>query len=172
MDNISAARLQTVYPELAHRWIQVDQILTAKGIIVRIDQALRTWQQQAELWALGRDSQGNIVDRTKVVTHARPGESYHNYGLAIDFVPMQDGQPIWDRTNPVYAKTIEVAESYGLVSGSHWPEPKTDYPHLQLTGNFPEGAPDENCRRLFMTGGLAAVWKEVDVALGITTTDT
>jgi len=169
VDNITQARLQTVYPELSHRWIQADQMLVSLGFTIRISQALRTWPEQAALWALGRDSQGNIVDRSKVVTYARAGESWHNYGLALDFVPMEDGQPIWDRTHVAYAKTIEIAESLGLVSGSRWPEPKTDFPHLQLTGNFPEDAPDENCKRIFMIGGLPAVWHEVDVALGITT---
>jgi peptidoglycan L-alanyl-D-glutamate endopeptidase CwlK len=168
MDAITSTRLQELYPELARRWTQADQMLESLGFTIRVDQGLRTWPQQEALWDLGRDEQGNIVELSKVVTHARPGESYHNYGLALDFVPMENGDPIWDRTHPAYAKTIEVAESMGLVSGSHWPEPKTDFPHLQLTGNFPEDAPDDNCKYLFREGGLSAVWRDVDAALWIT----
>jgi hypothetical protein len=42
----------------------------------------RTMQRQAELWAIGRTTLG------KIVTKARPGQSYHNYGLAFDWVPL------------------------------------------------------------------------------------
>jgi peptidoglycan L-alanyl-D-glutamate endopeptidase CwlK len=136
-------------------------MLDALGFIIRVDQGLRTWPQQAALYAQGRTQPG------KVVTYAQPGYSWHNYALALDFVPMVSGEPIWDRTNPAYAKTIEIAESLGLVSGSRWPDPKTDFPHLQLTGRFPEAAPDDYCRYLFTEGGLAAVWREVDLSLGI-----
>ena len=166
MDSISEARLQEVYPELSRRWHRADLMLQTLGFAIRIDQGLRTWPEQAILYALGRDAEGNIIDPKKVVTHAQAGESYHNYALAIDFVPMVDGQPVWDRTYPGYQKAIEVAESLGLVSGSRWPEPKTDFPHLQLTGRFPENAPDDYCKYLFREGGVRAVWDEVDKAIG------
>jgi len=43
----------------------------------------RTMEEQAALFAKGRTSKG------KIVTKARPGESYHNYGLAFDWVPLK-----------------------------------------------------------------------------------
>ena len=43
----------------------------------------RTMEEQAALYAKGRTSKG------KIVTKARPGESYHNYGLAFDWVPLK-----------------------------------------------------------------------------------
>ena len=43
----------------------------------------RTMEEQTALYALGRTSPG------KVVTKARAGESYHNYGLAFDWVPLK-----------------------------------------------------------------------------------
>ena len=43
----------------------------------------RTMEEQAALYAKGRSSGG------KVVTKAKPGESYHNYGLAFDWVPLK-----------------------------------------------------------------------------------
>lgn len=161
MDAISELRLGEVYPELARRVREVAGMLGSLNMYIRIAQALRTWPQQTELYNQGRTTAG------KIVTHAKAGESYHNYGLAVDFVPMKDGIPIWDRSHPCYAKTIELAQSLGLVSGSCWPEPKTDFPHLQLTGQFPEAAPDQYCLYLFTEGGLTAVWKEVDKNLGI-----
>lgn len=43
----------------------------------------RTMEEQAALFAKGRTSKGRIV------TKAKPGESYHNYGLAFDWVPLK-----------------------------------------------------------------------------------
>ena len=43
----------------------------------------RTMEEQAALYAKGRTSKG------KIVTKARPGESYHNYGLAFDWAPLK-----------------------------------------------------------------------------------
>ena len=43
----------------------------------------RTMEEQAALYAKGRTVGG------KIVTKAKPGESYHNYGLAFDWVPLK-----------------------------------------------------------------------------------
>ena len=43
----------------------------------------RTMEEQAALYAKGRTAGG------KIVTKAKPGESYHNYGLAFDWVPLK-----------------------------------------------------------------------------------
>jgi hypothetical protein len=40
-------------------------------------------EEQAALYSLGRSAPGRIV------TKARAGESYHNYGLAFDWVPLK-----------------------------------------------------------------------------------
>jgi peptidoglycan L-alanyl-D-glutamate endopeptidase CwlK len=43
----------------------------------------RTMEEQAALYAKGRTAGGRIVTKSK------PGESYHNYGLAFDWVPLK-----------------------------------------------------------------------------------
>jgi len=43
----------------------------------------RTMEEQAALFAKGRTSGGRIV------TKAKSGQSYHNYGLAFDWVPIK-----------------------------------------------------------------------------------
>jgi hypothetical protein len=43
----------------------------------------RTMEEQAALYAKGRTAGG------KIVTKARPGESFHNHGLAFDWVPLK-----------------------------------------------------------------------------------
>jgi hypothetical protein len=54
-------------------------------------------EEQAALYAKGRTSGGRIV------TKAKPGQSYHNYGLAFDWVPIKPAPknsdllaPDWD----------------------------------------------------------------------------
>ncbi len=51
---------------------------------IRIVQGLRTIDEQNGLFAQGRTKPGSIV------TNAKGGSSYHNYGLAFDFVLMYD----------------------------------------------------------------------------------
>jgi peptidoglycan L-alanyl-D-glutamate endopeptidase CwlK len=51
------------------------------GIPLTIICTLRSMEEQAELYAQGRSKPGPIV------TNARPGYSYHNFGLAFDVVP-------------------------------------------------------------------------------------
>jgi hypothetical protein len=165
----SERHLEEVYPELARRArsaaanAEQGQSLWS----VEFDRGIATWPQQAALWALGRDAQGNTVDPAKVVTHARPGESYHCYALALDFFILQAGVAVWNVHHEGYAKMIDASEQLGLVSGSRWPEPKTDFDHLQCTGGFPENKPDDHCKYLFTEGGFVAVFKEVDRVLGI-----
>jgi peptidoglycan L-alanyl-D-glutamate endopeptidase CwlK len=43
----------------------------------------RTMEEQTALYAIGRSAPG------KIVTKARAGESFHNYGLAFDWVPLK-----------------------------------------------------------------------------------
>jgi len=53
-------------------------ILAKHGATAEVLSGLRSYQQQAALYAQGRTKPG------KIVTNARPGSSWHNYGLAID----------------------------------------------------------------------------------------
>src|SRR6185437_7706702 len=144
MDAISEARLDEVFPPLAVT-VRKMAVMLAPAITIRVVQGLRTWAAQYSLWSKGRDSSGRIVDPSAVVTHAKPGSSYHNFGLAVDCAPFDaEGQPDWNASHPSWRRMIEVGESLGLYSGSHFkvvhagvviPEP--DMPHFQLTGRFP-----------------------------------
>ena len=163
MDAISAERIARLYPELARRWTQIDAGLVASGITVRVTQGLRTWAEQDALFAQGRTTPGRIV------TFARGGESWHNYGLALDFVPMVAGAPMWAITHPWWAATIAAAQAWGLFSGSTWPDPKTDTPHLQLTLPYDVDKPSADVQALWRQGGESAVWLAMNQYRGIAT---
>lgn len=85
---------------------------------------VRSNEEQDALYAQGRTVPG------KIVTNAHAGQSAHNYGLAIDFVPLENGKPRWDGGNPLYLHAIAIAEARGLESlcKSAFPE----WAHLQM----------------------------------------
>ncbi|WP_420810407.1 M15 family metallopeptidase [Halobacillus ihumii] len=104
-----------------------------QGIDVVITDGLRTKQEQDALYAQGRSAEGRIV------TYASGGESYHNYGLAIDFaLRLDNGDVIWDRNHDGndngqsdWMEVVEIAKGLGFEWGGDWKSFK-DYPHLQM----------------------------------------
>jgi len=104
-----------------------------KGINVVITADFRSAEEQDELYAQGRTADGDIV------TNAKGGESYHNYGLAIDFALMNiNGEVIWDmeydgngNSKDDWSEVVEIAKSLGFEWGGDWISFK-DYPHFQM----------------------------------------
>ncbi|NUU62470.1 M15 family metallopeptidase [Paenibacillus agri] len=105
----------------------------AKGVPIIITQGLRTFAEQNALYAQGRSKPGNIV------TNARGGFSYHNYGLAVDFaLLLPDGRGIsWDmkrdgngNKTADWQEVVQEAKKLGFEWGGDWTSFK-DYPHLQ-----------------------------------------
>ncbi len=91
---------------------------------VRITTAFRSWDEEDRLFAKGRWEPGQIV------TNARGGDSYHNWGLAFDAAPYENGQI---SNNP--QKFIEIGhlgQQVGLQWGGTF-KSIVDYPHFQYT---------------------------------------
>jgi hypothetical protein len=96
----------------------------------KVISTLRTRQYQATVYAKGRTAPGNIV------TKARPGYSYHNYGVCFDAVPMDDkGLLVWDKKNKLWQEMRYAANQANLEWGGLWEF--QDFPHFQLK-NLPE----------------------------------
>lgn len=51
----------------------------------------------------------------KIVTNARAGQSAHNYGLAIDVVPIVNGKPDWNGQDPIWETVGELGQAAGLT---------------------------------------------------------
>ena len=98
---------------------------TTEGLDVLVYCTLRSMQEQAELYAQGRSKPGRIV------TYAKPGQSAHNYGLALDFCPLLAGKPVWSAASLLWKRPIALAEDAGLESASRWTR-FIEYPHLQV----------------------------------------
>ncbi|MDE4084781.1 M15 family metallopeptidase [Planococcus maritimus] len=103
------------------------------GIEILITDGFRSVEEQNDIHAQGRTRGGNIV------TYAEGGESYHNYGLAIDFaLRLPDGSVVWDiqrdgngNGRPDWFEVADIAKELGFEWGGDWARFK-DYPHLQL----------------------------------------
>lgn len=128
--------------------------LSAAGLPFAMFMGLRDWQTQDELYAQGRSTPGNIV------TNARGGESWHNYGLGADYVwhgPMEGLTGLhwsWDCDKSLWQKMGEVAESCGLEWGGRWR--MKDLPHVQKT----YGLRIQEAQELWRVGGVKRVWQE------------
>src|SRR6202795_4817258 len=89
---------------------------------------LRSMEEQTVLYAQGRTAPGRIV------TNAQAGQSAHNFGLAIDVVPVVNGKPDWDGTHPVWHQIGALGQLRGLewlgAAGSKFVEmPHFEHPN-------------------------------------------
>ena len=107
-----------------------EKAMASKGVTVEVISGLRSWSAQAALYAQGRTKPGRIV------TKARPGLSWHNYGLAIDLGLFMNGNYI-DETMPqvadkLYAEIGKIAADHGIEWAGNW-KTFTESPHFQIT---------------------------------------
>jgi peptidoglycan LD-endopeptidase CwlK len=104
-----------------------------KGIRVMVTDGFRSFHDQDRLYERGRSAEGQIV------THAKGGESYHNFGLAIDFALLtEEGKAIWDTEydgngngKSDWMEVVAIAKEQGFEWGGDWTQFK-DYPHLEM----------------------------------------
>lgn len=80
------------------------------GHSLRVTHTLRTFDEQAKLYAQGRTLPGPIV------TKAKAGQSPHNYGMAFD-VCFVGRVPYPPETDPRWLQIGQIGESLGLSWG-------------------------------------------------------
>lgn len=121
-----------LHPKVAEKANILKEKAEEKDITIQITDGFRTHEEQDALYAQGRTESGNIV------TNARGGESYHNYGLAVDFAVEADVEVIWDVSydgndngKSDWEEVAEIAKDLGFTWGGDWEDFK-DYPHLQM----------------------------------------
>lgn len=138
---ISLPRANKLHPAVRQevidtiRQIEAGLPETAK---IRIVQGLRTIAEQNAIYAQGRTKPGPIV------TNAKGGSSYHNYGLAFDFALMydKDGNGTfealsWDINYDFdkdgvkdWQEVVRAFKAKGWKWGGDWTNTK-DNPHLE-----------------------------------------
>lgn len=129
----SAPMPTELHPVVRERSSQLIQQAAVKGIVMVITDDFRSAEDQDRLYEQGRTVAGNIV------TNARGGESFHNFGLAIDFaIKTPSEEVIWDMQydgnqngKSDWTEVVEMAKALGFEWGGDWAQFK-DYPHLQM----------------------------------------
>lgn len=153
MDAISERNLARVNPQLANRIRLMAAELKEQGITIRVTSGLRTFAEQDALYAQGRTKPGPIV------TNARGGQSLHNYGLAVDVVPIVNGQPNWNVPESVWQKIGAAGKRQGMEWGGDWTSFK-DRPHFQMTAGKSISTLLAEYRR--NNGNLQPIWDGVN----------
>ncbi|AZS49230.1 peptidoglycan L-alanyl-D-glutamate endopeptidase precursor [Bacillus phage vB_BpsS-140] len=126
----SKRNLGGVHEVIRETTLEVIKRAFAEGIRVQISSGYRSIADQDKLYAQGRTTSGSIV------TNARGGQSYHNFGLAVDyFLVSADGKTALWTINAEWRRVATIAKSLGFEWGGDWSSFK-DYPHLQMTGGL------------------------------------
>ncbi|WP_339814509.1 M15 family metallopeptidase [Paenibacillus sp. FSL R5-0928] len=131
----SSTRLIGLHPVVLAAATVLIERCYARGVHILITQGLRTIAEQDALYAQGRTKPGNIV------TNAKGGTSYHNFGLAIDFaLLLPDGKQVsWDLKRDGdgdkvadWTEVVQEAKALGFEWGGDFVSIK-DAPHFQIT---------------------------------------
>lgn len=138
-DKVSVGRVALLHPKVMGEVFQIVEEIESKwpaNAAIRIVQGLRTIEEQDALYAQGRTKPG------KIVTKAKGGSSFHNYGLAIDFALLYDKDGngsfeslSWDVKDPRWMEVVKAFEDRGWFWGGKFSSIK-DYPHLQKTFGY------------------------------------
>lgn len=147
-DQISIDRIKTAHPSMrAILWAAFQEASDriTGDVFLRLAYVNRSFPEQAALYALGRTVLFQKGIRQGVVTWAKAGESYHNYGLAFDIVLIYRDKPQasfdieadFDKdTKADWMEAVEVFKRHGFEWGGDWPRPKKDMPHFQMPQGY------------------------------------
>jgi D-alanyl-D-alanine carboxypeptidase. len=115
--------LQALHPYFRDKVQELIQICKAKGIELAVVETFRTHAKQNEYKTMG-----------KKFTRSAGGSSKHQYGLAIDVVPMVKDSAEWHNLQ-LWKKIGAVGEQLGLRWGGRWKNPY-DPGHFEWTNGL------------------------------------
>ncbi|MEJ0055395.1 MAG: M15 family metallopeptidase [Bacteroidota bacterium] len=115
------ADLQSLHPYFRDKILELVRVCRSKGIELAIVETYRTRTKQNEYKAMGRR-----------YTRAAAGSSKHQYGLAVDVVPVKDSVIQWNNI-ALWKKVGTIGERLGLRWGGRWRRP-FDPAHFEWTG--------------------------------------
>lgn len=145
-DKISIARVDALHPKIrgeVKALIDLAEEKIGPFAAIRVVQGLRTFSEQQGLYEQGRTKPGNRV------TNSKAGQSYHNYGLAIDFAILYDKDKngtfeslSWEQLADMdkdgesdWGEVVDVFEKANYTWGGRFISIK-DNPHLEKTFGF------------------------------------
>lgn len=122
---INSRKIEDLHPKVAEMCKEFIEECKLAGVDVLITSTYRDAESQNELYAQGRTKPG------KIVTNAKAGDSFHNYQLAFDFVPIIHGKAVWNDID-LFKKCGSIAKTCGLEWAGDWKSFK-EYAHCQYT---------------------------------------
>lgn len=135
LDKLSVDRCAKLHPKLRSEAVaillEIDEALTGRAMC-RITFGLRTMQEQQQLYNQGR------TNKLPMVTNSKPGQSYHNYGLAVDIALIIDGKIAswdtktdWDNDKKSdWMEVVAIFKKHGWSWGGDWVSFR-DMPHFE-----------------------------------------
>lgn len=115
--------LNSLHPFFRDQVIALIKKCKEKGIELTIVETYRTHSKQHEYKTMG-----------KKYTSSGAGQSKHQYGLAVDVVPVVDSIAVWDNAT-LWRKIGTIGEKLGLRWGGRWRKPY-DPGHFEWTGGL------------------------------------
>ena len=115
--------VNALHPYFRDKVLDLIEQCKAKGIELAFVETYRTHAKQNEYKGMG-----------KKYTRSGGGKSKHQYGLAVDVVPIVNGEAQWDN-KALWLKVGLVGEKLGLRWGGRWRHP-FDPGHFEWTGGL------------------------------------
>lgn len=132
IDKISLERIATLHPKIRDTatlaMVNANFLLKKGRSQVRVDQGYRSF-----------DEQNALYKKIPKVTNSKGGQSYHNYGLALDIVLIIDGITAswnttadWNKDNQSdWMEVVAIFKTHSFTWGGDWVKFK-DMPHFEM----------------------------------------
>lgn len=117
------ADLNSLHPYFRDKIVELIHLCKKQGIELAVVESFRTHAKQSEYFGMGRK-----------YTRSKGGKSKHQYGLAVDVVPVVDSIAVWDNTT-LWKRIGVIGEKLGLRWGGRWRAPY-DPAHFEWAGGI------------------------------------
>jgi len=145
---MASRKIEDLHPSIQDKARGFLSRCSEQGMHVIVTCTLRTMEEQAALYAQGREAIAAVntlraiagmppieANANRIVTCARPGQSMHNFGLAFDVVPLDGGKPVWNVSDPVWQTVGRTGKECGLEWAGEWKRFR-EYAHFQYTSGL------------------------------------
>ncbi len=123
VDSKSEGVIASLDPSMHSIVRQFLAVAAQSGIQLRVVSGYRSPVDQEGIYQQGRSTDGPVV------TNAKPGYSKHNFGVAFDVAPVQNGEVYWPNDSNFWSTVGSIGKSLGLKWGGDWAKP--DLPHFE-----------------------------------------
>ena len=130
---INSRDIKDLHPKVQVMANAMIESCKAAGFDILITSTYRDAESQNALYAQGRTKKGAIV------TNARAGQSWHNYRLAFDIVPLRNGKPVWGTKGTdgkLWKDIANIGKACGLEWAGDWKGKLQEMAHFQYTGGL------------------------------------